>query len=145
MNANNCGKGLAVFSVTLVLGIGIASLFISNAEITEIPQPQITKKEVSVKPKETKICVKEYEKLDKYTEKEIELAPLVQELAEIESRLLKNNKAPETDIKSLLKRKAEIYKHLFPNNIEQPRPFNENENATNKNLLYTENCYENEF
>lgn len=41
MNANSCGKGLTVFSITLVLGIGIAILFISEKQTdSNLKQPK---------------------------------------------------------------------------------------------------------
>jgi predicted ribonuclease YlaK len=141
MNANNCGKGLAVFSVTLVLGFASASLFIPNAEITEIPQPQITKKEVSVKPKETKICVHEYQKLDKYAEedyskfvlllkKEQELAlKLAEKPAEKDKKALEN---VERELR-ILKKSPAKKRYGYESGVE------------NQQLLYTENCYENKF
>jgi UTP-glucose-1-phosphate uridylyltransferase len=48
MNTNSCGKGLAVFSLTLVLSVGIASSFISETEFTELPQTNAANQEVFV-------------------------------------------------------------------------------------------------
>jgi hypothetical protein len=141
MNANNCGKGLVVFSITLVLGFASASLFISNAEITEIPQPQIAKKEVSVKPKETKICVKEYEKLDKYVEdSNISYSPLINKKVELELKLAE--KPSEKDRKLLINVEKELRK--LKESAKYKR-YGYESSTENRQLLYTENCYENEF
>lgn len=198
MNSNSCGKGLVIFSITLVLGIGIASLFISEMEISDLSQTQITKKEVLVKPKDKKVCIKEYEKLDRYIEEDKNLyAPLVQKKAELEAELLKNKseqiereiEKTDKDIEELnytqliekiknlevklveemresgilkepyrtekdkkikkmvselsdLQGKLEDMKKLEKFNKDFELSFPQNQN---QNLLYTENCYDNEF
>lgn len=141
MNANNCGKGLVTFSITLILGFAVASLFISNADTTEIPQPQITKKKVSVKPKETKICIHEYQKLDKYAEEDYSrFVLLLQKEQELELKLAE--KPLENDKKALenVERELRTLKKL-----PAKKRYGYESGVKNQQLLYTENCYENEF
>jgi hypothetical protein len=97
MNANNCGKGLAVFSVTLVLGIGIASLFISE-------QPKNSNQS-------KQICVKQDSRFEDYEDGKMVLIP-----CEIDNKIyfldpvndsqgiIENIEKNETEVKKLKSR-----------------------------------------
>jgi hypothetical protein len=69
MNADSCGKGLVIFSITLVLGIGIASL--------SLPEKQTTSN--SEQPKSSKqskqICVKQDTYFEAYEDGKMVLIP----------------------------------------------------------------------
>lgn len=189
MNSNSCGKGLVIFSITLVFGVGIASLFISETEISELPQTQITKKEFLVKPKDKKVCVKEYEKLDRYIEEDIKpYLLLTQKKPELEISIppnkseqveKTNEKTTDKDIEELsYSQLVEKIKNLEIKLADEERespilrePYRtekdnkikrladeldkltelmkksevRNNDFKNQNLLYTENCYDNEF
>jgi hypothetical protein len=69
MNANSCGKSLVVFSITLVLGIGIASLFISEKQTkSNLEQPKNSNQS---KP----ICVKQDNHFKDYEDGKMVLIP----------------------------------------------------------------------
>jgi hypothetical protein len=69
MNANSCGKGLVVFSITLVLGIGIASLFISEKQTKlNLEQPKNSNQS-------KQICVKKDKHFEDYEDGKMVLIP----------------------------------------------------------------------
>jgi uncharacterized membrane protein len=106
MNANNCGKGLAIFSITLVLGIGIASLFISEKQTkANSEQPKNSNQS---KP----ICVKKDNHFGDHEDGEMVLIP-----CEADNKIyflepgndsrenIEKNKSKVKELKSILKNK----------------------------------------
>ncbi len=69
MNVNNCGKGLVVLSISLTLGVGITSLFISENQLPEnIEQPKISNQS-------KQICVKQDKSFEDYEDGKMVLIP----------------------------------------------------------------------
>jgi hypothetical protein len=101
MNANSCGKGLVVFSITLVLGIGTASLFISEKPTTSnSEQPKDSKQS-------KQICVKQDSSFEDYEDGKMVLIP-----CEIDDEIyfLESENDPQRIIENIEKNKNEVKK-----------------------------------
>jgi hypothetical protein len=140
MNSNSCGKGLVIFSLTLVLSVGIASLFSLETEITELPKTNITKQEVLVNPKDKKLCVKEYENIE-LVDWNVDTSFLIVKLEELQKKRVENKEVKPYS-GELEKEIEEVEKKLSKYGISKQI---RNYDLKSQNLLYTENCYDNEF
>lgn len=139
MNSASCGKGLAVFSLTLVLGI-----YLGMSEIKTIT-PQNTVKKEAVSPLLPKSRLNESPKLNckQWDDRDIRIFQLVGKRIELEVLIMRAEIEPEQEkeIKIYKKKLKEINQQVekLEKEIKEGK-FKQMESKLTHNLLYIENC-----
>jgi hypothetical protein len=163
VNSNSCGRGLVVFSLTLIFGLSIADQFVQSEEfVVESPIPLTESVDMNGDEKILN-CIQEYDVIKlkenrvifrRQLDYQIELIKKRVELeAKLENLKTAFPKTPKLE-QTLLKLEIEYFSEQLEKVSRKIRVLKDedllgknwfDEEIRNENLLYSTNCYELEF